>query len=118
MRPRQSSSGLRPAQPIATSHCPWRQARPKLSVIITAGATQTKAVILYTSDQQVAAILPSTIPVGNANVTVTFESQTSASATIQVAASAFGIYTFNQAGFGQAVASDTAVCVNDDFSAS
>ena len=26
-----------PAQPIATSHCPWRQARPKLSVISTAG---------------------------------------------------------------------------------
>ena len=25
-----------PAQPIATSHCPWRQARPKLSVISTA----------------------------------------------------------------------------------
>ena len=35
-RPRQSSSGDMPAQPIATSHCPWRHARPKLSVISTA----------------------------------------------------------------------------------
>ena len=38
-RPRQSSSGAIPAQPIATSHCPWRQARPNESVITTAGAT-------------------------------------------------------------------------------
>ncbi len=30
-------SGARPAMPIATSHCPWRQARPKESVITTAG---------------------------------------------------------------------------------
>ena len=38
LRPRQSSSGCSPAKPIATSICPWRQARPKLSVISTAGA--------------------------------------------------------------------------------
>ena len=37
MRPRQSSSGASPAQPIATSHWPWRQARPNESVISTAG---------------------------------------------------------------------------------
>ena len=39
MRPRQSSSGASPAQPIATSDWPWRQARPNESVITTAGAT-------------------------------------------------------------------------------
>ena len=108
-----SGRGLGPATATAAPGVfPLPTALAGTSVIITAGATQTKAVILYTSDQQVAAILPSTIPVGNANVTVTFESQTSASATIQVAASAFGIYTFNQAGFGQAVASDTAYRAN------
>ena len=37
-RPRQSSSGASPAQPIATSDWPWRQARPKESVITTAGS--------------------------------------------------------------------------------
>ena len=36
VRPRQSSSGARPARPIATSSWPWRQARPKLSVMSTA----------------------------------------------------------------------------------
>ena len=33
--PRQSSSGARPATPIATSHWPWRQARPNESVTTT-----------------------------------------------------------------------------------
>ena len=46
-------------------------------VTITAGGAQSKAVILYTSALQVAAILPSTIPVGKATVAVTFGSATS-----------------------------------------
>ena len=37
VRPRQSSSGVIPAQPIATSTWPWRQARPNESVIRIAG---------------------------------------------------------------------------------
>ena len=36
-RPRQSSSAASPAMPIATSHWPWRQARPKESAMTTAG---------------------------------------------------------------------------------
>jgi len=46
-------------------------------VTITAGGAQSKAVILYTSALQVAAILPSTIPVGKAAVAVTFGDATS-----------------------------------------
>ena len=42
-RPRQSSSGARPAQPIATSDCPWRQARPNESVTTIAGATPSSS---------------------------------------------------------------------------
>ena len=38
VRPRQSSSGVSPAQPIATSTCPCRHARPNESVITIAGA--------------------------------------------------------------------------------
>jgi len=83
------------------------------SVIITASnGAQSMAIILYTSDLQISAILPSTIPLGNAKVTVTFNGQTSAAAAIQVVAGAFGIFTFNQRGFGQAVVSDTAYRAN------
>ena len=38
VRPRQSSSGRSPAQPIATSHWPFRHARPNESVMRTPGA--------------------------------------------------------------------------------
>ena len=37
VRPRQSSSGSSPAQPMATSTCPWRHARPNESVMRIAG---------------------------------------------------------------------------------
>ena len=37
-------AAARPAQPIATSHWPWRQARPNESVIRTAGATPSQRV--------------------------------------------------------------------------
>jgi len=78
------------------------------SVNITANGENGNAVILYTSALQISAILPSTTPVGAAKVSVTFNDQTSAPITIQVVAGAFGIFTFNQRGIGQAVVSDTA----------
>ena len=43
VRPRQSSSAARPAQPMATSTWPLRHARPKESVIRTAGATSRRS---------------------------------------------------------------------------
>ena len=42
-RPRQSSSGARPAQPIATSPGPTRQARPNESAITTAQPSRARA---------------------------------------------------------------------------
>lgn len=81
-------------------------------VTIMEGGASSKAVILYTSALQVSAILPSTIPVGTAEVAVTFNGATSTPASIQVVTSSFGVFTFNQRGFGQAVASDTAYRAN------
>src|SRR2546427_646055 len=43
--PRQSSMGMRPAAPIATSVWPLRQARPKLSLTITAGRAPRSSAI-------------------------------------------------------------------------
>jgi uncharacterized protein (TIGR03437 family) len=53
------------------------------------------------------AILPSATPIGKGTVTVTYNNQISAPAPIQVGASAFGIFAYNSAGSGQAIATYT-----------
>jgi uncharacterized protein (TIGR03437 family) len=72
-------------------------------VTITSGGTTTQAIMVYTLDRQVAAILPSSTPAGNATLTVTYNGQTSNSVNLQVVDSAFGMFTLNQAGSGPAV---------------
>jgi uncharacterized protein (TIGR03437 family) len=108
-----SGKGLGPANAAAAPGVfPLPTALEGTSVAITDSGAASNAVILYTSDRQVAAILPSTVPAGNAKVTVTFNGEPSAPVAIQVVTSGFGIFTFNQGGFGQAVASDTAYRAN------
>ena len=53
---------------------------------------------------QVAAILPSNTPIGSANVTVTYNGQTSAANKINVVKSALGVFTRNSQGTGPAIA--------------
>ena len=77
------------------------------SVSVTVGGVQQSAIPLYTYTYAVAAILPSTTPVGSGTFTVTYNGQVSAPAPIQVVESAFGIYTLNEQGSGQAIATDT-----------
>jgi uncharacterized protein (TIGR03437 family) len=66
------------------------------------------APILYTSATQVAAIVPYAVTGTAAQVTVTYQSAVSESA-VPIAPSAPGIFTLNQAGWGQAAA----INVND-----
>jgi uncharacterized protein (TIGR03437 family) len=73
------------------------------SIRITGGGVTADAVMIYTSAGQVAAILPSRIPPGNATITVTYLNRTSAPASIRVARSSFGIFTRNQAGSGPGI---------------
>jgi uncharacterized protein (TIGR03437 family) len=77
------------------------------SVNVTVGDATVPAILLFVSKYQVNAILPSTVPAGTGTVTVTYNDQTSAPAPIQVVDSAFGIFAYNSAGSGQAVATDT-----------
>jgi uncharacterized protein (TIGR03437 family) len=77
------------------------------SVSVTVGGTTTQAILVLAYDSQINAILPSTTPVGTGTVTVTYNNQTSSTAPIQVVASAFAPFTYNQMGFGQAIATDT-----------
>jgi uncharacterized protein (TIGR03437 family) len=72
------------------------------SITITVGATAVTAPMIYTSAGQVAAIMPSTTPVGNGTLTLTFNGDSGATP-IQVVATAFGASTINYSGSGPAV---------------
>jgi uncharacterized protein (TIGR03437 family) len=83
------------------------------SVRIDSGNQSWDAPLVYTSPAQVAAILPSKVPVGNATVRVTTRpgtnpnsasDQTSSPVQFQVVGSAAGIFTRNQGGFGAGLA--------------
>jgi uncharacterized protein (TIGR03437 family) len=62
------------------------------------------APILYTSATQVAAVVPYALTGTTAQVTVTYQGETSNSFTVPVAASAPSLFTLNQTGAGQAAA--------------
>jgi uncharacterized protein (TIGR03437 family) len=61
------------------------------------------AYLIYTSARQVAAIIPSTIPVGQADATVTFNGQSSPPQRINIVTADFGIFTRNSGGYGAAI---------------
>jgi len=78
------------------------------SIRVSGGGVTADAVLIYTSFNQVAAILPSRIPPGDATIAVTYRFQpnpekTSAPARIRVARSSFGIFTRNEAGSGPGI---------------
>jgi len=76
------------------------------SVSVTVGNTTASAILLFASSVQINAILPSSVPAGTGTLTVTNGSQTSAPVPIHVVDSAFGIFAYNSAGTGQAIATD------------
>ena len=73
------------------------------SIKITSGGTTVDAYIIYTTASQVAAILPSNTPVGNATIALSFGGQTSAPKPFRIVASSFGVFTRNQAGTGPGI---------------
>jgi uncharacterized protein (TIGR03437 family) len=96
-------SGLGPVQFTSAS-----VARDGLSDTALAG-THVKfdgiaAPILYTSATQLATIVPYEVTGASAQVTVTYQGQTSASATAALAGSAPGLFTIDSTGQGQAAA--------------
>src|SRR5712691_818766 len=70
------------------------------SVQVSYAGGTINAILLYESATTVAAILPSTVPLGTASVTVTYNGQTSARSTIHVLQRAFGVFSINQTGTG------------------
>lgn len=102
-----SNLSTQPATPLQSSASPGL---PKTlngtSVSVTVKGTTATPAIYYTSPTQVAAVLPSTTPVGTGTITVTSGTQTSAAAPIQVVQSAFGLDTLLGTGTGPGVVED------------
>jgi uncharacterized protein (TIGR03437 family) len=95
------------AFPIPTSMC-------GVSLTVTVNGVSTSPIPLgiYYGGQQVNAILPSNTPTGTGTITATYQSQTSAAYAIQVTDSAFGTFTTNSQGLGQASVTDAKYNLN------
>lgn len=76
------------------------------TVSVTVNGVTTTPALYYTSATQIAAVLPSTTPVGSGTITVTYNGTPSASAPIQVVASALGLDTLYGTGTGSGIATD------------
>jgi len=78
------------------------------TVKVTSGSVTANALIFLAAAGQINAMLPSSIPVGNATLTVTANGQTSAAAAFKVVASSFGTFTLNSGGSGPGAITNTA----------
>ncbi|MEZ5401276.1 MAG: hypothetical protein R2729_16520 [Bryobacteraceae bacterium] len=73
-----------------------------VSVRVNINGTSLEALPLYVSATQVGAILPANAPPGDGTVTVTYRDRTSAPSPIRIRHNAFGIFTADSRGRGQA----------------
>jgi len=105
-------SGLGPESGVSANAFPLQTTLGGSSLAVTVGGATVSAIILYAGYYQINAILPSNTPIGSGTFTVTYNNQTSAPASIQVVASAVGIYTYAVTGSGQAVATDVNYGIN------
>ncbi len=76
------------------------------SVRINTGGTEIDAIMIYSVVTQVAFIVPSATPVGNATVTITFSGRSTAPFPVRIVANSPGIYALNQAGSGPGIFTD------------
>src|SRR6516165_7560172 len=96
-------SGLGPAD-ISVATAPFQNTNLSgTSVAVTVGSTTVNALMYYTSDKQVAALLPSNTPTGAGSFTVTYNGQTSAAVGHGITASNVGILTLDSSGQGPAI---------------
>ena len=96
-------NNLGPQVIVTATSFPIKKNLGGTSVQIKMGASTFNALMIYAVVQQVAAIVPSSVPTGDGTVTVSFNGQTSAPAPIHVVANSFGVFARNQAGTGPAI---------------
>jgi uncharacterized protein (TIGR03437 family) len=96
-------SGLGPAS-IAIAPAPFQSTTlSTTSVAVTVAGTTVNAPLYYTSDAQVAALLPSSTPAGTGTITVTFNGRTGPAAPITVVPNNVGIFTISSNGQGPGI---------------
>ena len=76
------------------------------SASVTVNGVTTTPALYYTSATAVAAVLPSTTPVGSGTITLTYNGQSSSPAPIQVIPSAVGLDTVYGTGAGRGIITD------------
>lgn len=94
---------LGPASYVQATSFPLPNSIGGTSITVTVGGATVNAIVFYTLASQVAAILPSSTPIGTGTLTLTYNSQM-ATAPITVVQNNIGIYTVSQSGFGDAIA--------------
>lgn len=82
-------SGLGPNSLQQAPGVPWPAELAETTVQVTVGGTTVNAYLYYAWSGQLAGVLPSTTPVGDGTLTVTFDGETSAPAPILVVRSAW-----------------------------
>jgi uncharacterized protein (TIGR03437 family) len=102
-----TGSGLGPSTLlVAPSYpLPTTQGLGGTVVQVKVGAVTQTCIMYYTSATQVSGIVPSATPVGSGTLTISYQGG-SASATIQVVAASFGMFTLNSGGTGPASITD------------
>jgi uncharacterized protein (TIGR03437 family) len=99
-------SGLGPTSIVYNTSLPYQAALAGTSVNVTVSGTSVACLMFYTSATQIAAILPSTTPVGKGTITVTYNGLISPAGQITVVKNALGLFTRNQQGTGPGVIQD------------
>ncbi len=97
-------SAMGPSPLVVVDKFPLPASLGGTSVQVTVAGKSVAAIMYYAGAAQVAAILPSSTPVGTGTVAVTFGGRTSATAPITVVQNSLGIFTVGASGAGDAIA--------------
>lgn len=100
-------SGLGPAtlQQVSSYPLPTTQGLAGTSIQVTIGSQPFDCIMVYTSDAQVAAILPSRTAIGTGTLALLYQGQRTTFA-IKVVQASFGMFAINQDGSGPGVVTD------------
>ena len=87
-----------PTSIVIAQTLPYGTTLSGTSVKVTANGGVYNAPIIYTLNTQVVAVMPSSVPVGNATVQVTYSGFNSAAFPTTIVQNNFGVSTLNETG--------------------
>ncbi len=104
---------LGPDPYVQVSQFPLQTTLAGVSAKITAGGQTFDAIPIVVWEKQTTILIPSNVPVGQAQVQLIYNGQTSNSFPIRVVSNAFGIFALNQAGSGPGIFTNALLPAND-----